>query len=143
MQFIILATATLVSSAQRTVLERAIKCSVTFYPYHITKLQLSKKSISTHTQLKFQILPWSKSSFSVLCCFSPYRSVEKGNQEMLQSKTHIGTYCVVQTLYFFLQYPTRPSYHLWITLAQTRSPFPSPLQWPRISRTMKRKKNNK
>ena len=71
-----------------------------FSSYHITKLQLSDKNISTHNWLKIQILPWSKSkSSSVFFFFSPYGAAQKGNQEMLQNHAHVGAFCVVQSLY--------------------------------------------
>ena len=37
-----------------------------FTSYHINELQPSDKNISTHTQMKFQSLPWSKSKVEVL-----------------------------------------------------------------------------
>ena len=104
LQVIILATAMLVSSSHFTVLEtQQMFRYFLSSSYHWTKLQLSGKNISTPTLLKFQFLPWGKSKvqtfFFFLFLFSPYHTVQKGNQATWQYHAHISACCLVQTLY--------------------------------------------
>ena len=52
-----------------------------FSSYHNTKLQLSDKNISTHTQVKFKILLWSESKVIAYFVVFPYRAVQKETKE--------------------------------------------------------------
>ena len=72
-----------------------------FSAYHNTKLQLSDNlmNTSTHTQVKWKILWWSKSKITACFFFFPqYCAVQKRKQ---QGKNHvcITAHHVVQTLY--------------------------------------------
>ena len=90
--------------------------------YHNTKLRPSDKNIKTHTRLKFQILLQSQSdkSNSMFCCFSAYRTIQKGNQAVGQNHARICAYRVVQTLYqsifskvtYFGHYPSIHHTHM-------------------------------
>ena len=86
-------TAMLISTLHRTVSESTTKCSFLFSAYHITKLQPSDKNTSTHIHENFESLrevTW-KAFFR---CSSPYRSVQKGNQAMLQNRGQNLTYMI-------------------------------------------------
>ena len=54
----------------------------------------------THTRLKLLYFLWSKSKVQAFCCcFSLYRTIQKGNQASGQIRACIGAYRVMQTLY--------------------------------------------
>ena len=66
--------------------------------HNITKLQPSDTNISTHTQLKFQNFPWSKSKVQAIFFFYIPRCTT-GHQELLQNCACVSAYRVVQTFY--------------------------------------------
>ena len=73
-------------------------CYFLFSSNPITKLQPSDKSISTHTQLKFQTLPWSKSKVTALFVIVSIPPCTKGNQKRMQNNGCVSAYRIVQTL---------------------------------------------
>ena len=100
LQVIILATAMLVSSLQRAVLENTIKFPITFYLGHTTI-----PNYNWVTRILAHTISGNFNSFYELkvqaffCCFSLYWAKQKGNQAAGQSHARMGAYRVVQTLY--------------------------------------------
>ena len=87
-----------------------------FSSYHITKIQPSDNNISTHTRLKLQSFPWSKSNVqAILIVFlhtalykrkprksvlSAYRVVYKRKPSSGENRARLPAYRVVQTLFW-------------------------------------------
>ena len=99
LQVILLAIAMLVSCSRAKVLGKATKSAIAFYLVPTTLPNYNRViRLSTHTRIKFQILPWSKSKVPTNFFFSLPRCA-KGNQEILKNSARVSAYHVVQTLY--------------------------------------------
>ena len=85
-----------------------------FSSYHITKLQPSDKNINTHTQMKFQILPWNKSKVLAFFVIFSIPRCATGNQGILQNRARVK--CVPRRAnplypYMYLACSSHPQQH--------------------------------
>ena len=72
-----------------------------FSSYHKTKLQPSDKNINTHTRMKFQILPWSKSKVPASFVVYLHTALCKRKPSDFENRARLIACRVVQTLYCF------------------------------------------